>query len=712
MARIGGLWMERPLASKTLAFGLVATLMALTLLLAVRPAHANTFTVNNTNDSGAGSLRQAITDASSSGGSDTINISATGTINLQSALSNLTSMEINGPGASQLTVRRDQGGNYTIFSIFNQTVTLNGLTISNGNQTTFGGGGLYVSSGATLNLNGSVVSGNTASSASSIFGGGISNQGTLVLTNSTVSGNTASSPDPTFGGGIYNSGTLTMTNSTVSTNTVSGHATSTFGGGIYNSGTATMTNSTVSGNTATGSNGTGGLHTNGTVTLTNSTVNNNSAPAGSGVANLYRESGSATFKNTIVANPQAGLNCAGGGITSQGNNLEYPGSTCGFTQPTDKQNQNPLLGTLGNNGGPTQTHALGTNSPAIDAGTNTGCPATDQRGEWRPRDGDNNGSFFCDIGAYEAPGTLQPPANDNFANADTISGPASVSQSSTTAGTTAGASPQAGDPQEFEDQNSTAGHSVWYRWTAPFTGSAVVDTCTTDYDSLLGVYTGSALGSLTVVAANNNNCPSGWGSKVTFNAQAGTTYQIDVDGCCGLPQGTFTLRIDYSPTVSSVKLPRRRSGNVTVQFSESMNPTTLMQNPNTQPSISQTVLLFKGGSTSITQVPAKVSCTDSTCKTVILNPDARLAKRKKYTIRVEGRETRTDSPSETWPATSWPRITSSPSEQKTDKGYRRYVPVCRKRESRGASPVLWRYCLSIVLTATSEQFSRRVGVVS
>jgi hypothetical protein len=180
---------------------------------------------------------------------------------------------------------------------------------------------------------------------------------------------------------------------------------------------------------------------------------------------------------------------------------------------------------------------------------------------------------------------------------------------------------------------------VWYSWTAPFSGSTSIDTCTANIDSILAVYTGSQLNNLTRVTDNNNHpdCPAGtFGSKVTFNATAGTVYPIAVGDAGGARGNTFTLRIDYAPTVSSVKLPRRRSGNIMVQFSESMDPQTLMQNSSAQPSTSTTVLLFKGASTSTTQVPAKVSCTDSTCKTVIVNPDARLAKRKKYTVRVEG----------------------------------------------------------------------------
>ena len=105
-----------------------------------------------------------------------------------------------------------------------------------------------------------------------------------------------------------------------------------------------------------------------------------------------------TLTDTIV---DGGLpvNCSatGGGIVSGGSNLDSD-SSCGLTAPGDSNGRSALLGPLANNGGPTQTQALGAGSPAIDA-VISGCPppATDQRGVSRPQ------GAACDIGAFEAP---------------------------------------------------------------------------------------------------------------------------------------------------------------------------------------------------------------------------------------------------------------------------------------------------------------------
>jgi hypothetical protein len=131
------------------------------------------------------------------------------------------------------------------------------------------------------------------------------------------------------------------------------------------------------------------------------------------------------------------------------------------------------------------------------------------------------------------------PANDNFANRITITG-----MSVTITGSNAGATKEAGEPAKVA--GNPGGRSVWWTWTAPTSGKVTIDTHGSTFDTLLGVYTGSSLSSLTVVAANDDDPAGGTTtSKVVFNAIAGTTYQILVDGYGGA-SGSITLSLSVS----------------------------------------------------------------------------------------------------------------------------------------------------------------------
>jgi len=126
-----------------------------------------------------------------------------------------------------------------------------------------------------------------------------------------------------------------------------------------------------------------------------------------------------------------------------------------------------------------------------------------------------------------------PPANDNFAAAQAISGNSgSVSSNNFNATKEAGEPNHAGNP---------GGASVWYAWTAPSTSPVTFDTALSGFDTLLAVYTGSSVSALTPIASNNDMNANSTRSRVTFTPAAGTVYMIAVDGNNGV-MGNFTLR--------------------------------------------------------------------------------------------------------------------------------------------------------------------------
>ncbi|MFL6429544.1 MAG: hypothetical protein ACJ71S_14960 [Acidobacteriaceae bacterium] len=184
-----------------------AGLLAL-VLLGAGSSFANTLTVTNRNDSGAGSLRDAIATANAG---DTIEFSVTGTIPLTSAeLALDKNLTIKGPGAAQLAISGN--GQFRILFIPSGTIAISGLTIENGASP---GNGNAILNAGTLTLSNCAVSDSGSVFFTGNSGGGIANSGTLKLVHSTVSHNSVDH----LGGGIYNtSGTVMVVNSTVSDN--------------------------------------------------------------------------------------------------------------------------------------------------------------------------------------------------------------------------------------------------------------------------------------------------------------------------------------------------------------------------------------------------------------------------------------------------------------------------------------------------------------
>jgi hypothetical protein len=324
----------------------------------------------------AGDLRYAITQANTAPGDDTIAFSVTGTINLAGALPDLSSnLDIEGPGAASLTVRRNTDTYYRIFTVSGSpTVRISGLTISNGSlygsfASSPGGGGILVS-GGSVTLADCVVSNNQVvgeagflygyyhsydySNGGPAGGGGVwVVGGSLTIHNSTISGNTAAGgyggehPNPSFsdniadgmGGGLYvGGGTVTLQNSTISHNTATGgagfngefddssspgfHGGSGLGGGVYaEGGSVALDNCTISDNQATG--GDGGFGGGGPFLGDNPGGNGGN---GIGAGLWINGSASVSLSNCTVANNTA---TGGPGGSGFGGGLGAPGGRGG-----------------------------------------------------------------------------------------------------------------------------------------------------------------------------------------------------------------------------------------------------------------------------------------------------------------------------------------------------------------------------------------------
>ena len=122
-----------------------------------------------------------------------------------------------------------------------------------------------------------------------------------------------------------------------------------------------------------------------------------------------------------------------------------------------------------------------------------------------------------------------PPANDNFANAQAVTG-----CSGSVNGTNVGATRESGEINHLSTTGDPTGggtRSIWYQWQAPSSGSVTFDTSGSTFDTVMGVYTGNSVSSLNVVGQNDDVVPGTLTtSTITFNATGGTTYKIAVDG--------------------------------------------------------------------------------------------------------------------------------------------------------------------------------------
>lgn len=351
-------------------------------------------------------------------------------------------------------------------------VTFRELSVIGGSVLNESGGGILISSAegmvppvsvteaesaVTLNLEGCIVRDNVADSNMidpvtlkpvGGSGGGIYNEGALVAANTTVHTNQAAAN----GGGIYAGGPVDCIVCSIRGNTAEGggglfetgnhisayregniHANAAVGGGgvsVRGMVTLQLTNLTLDANTATDVGA--GMQSNGTVNLFNCTVTGNESasdsPYGGAGLNSFA-SGTFRLWNTVMAGNRVAVlgtpavrncGCTGGTCTplvqflSQANNAE-DADTCDLTGASDLVNTDPKLAGMGYYGGPTGAREPHATSPLVDAGDDATCPVLDQALRTRPKDGDNDGTARCDIGAIEM---WSPTFLDGFESGD------------------------------------------------------------------------------------------------------------------------------------------------------------------------------------------------------------------------------------------------------------------------------------------------------
>jgi hypothetical protein len=422
-----------------------ALLAGLLSALLLDGAFAATIKVTNTNDSGTGTLREALASATDGDTIDATGVS--GTIFLTNGMLVVTnSITILGPGADVLAVDGNAAWcatNYPcsiwdsrVFLIGPVNVTIAGLTLTNGWAYADYGGCIY-SAGATLTVSNCTITGNSAWIGAGIFIDGSSfGSATLTVVNSTFTGNSANG----LGGGIFNyHSTLIVSNCTFS-----GNGAGFSGGGIYNYGLDDGPPATLSVSASTFAAAGDGIRNSSlgidsvkvsvsACTFSSNGIDNSASSAtvatstfsgGGGIQNSSLFGDAMLWVSACTFSDGSGIGNSGtleigdtilngsntlsnsGTVISHGYNISSDSGGGVLTNTTDQINTEPFLGPLQDNGGPTFTHALLCGSPAIDAGKRDAIPAlaldTDQRGFPRPVGSPAvAGGDGSDIGAFE-----------------------------------------------------------------------------------------------------------------------------------------------------------------------------------------------------------------------------------------------------------------------------------------------------------------------
>jgi predicted outer membrane repeat protein len=292
-------------------------------------------------------------------------------------------------GSSSLTVSATQFSGNRGQSVtsqggaINSSGTLSVIDCAFETSSAINGGAIYTFHGATS------IARSSFTQNGGILGGAVElGAGTMTVSNSSFNENGYGDTGlpTTLGGGAIriSSGTAVLNNLIITGNVAQ------TGGGIEQEGTTSIENVTVSGNHA--QRGGGINQVSGAITLTNVTLYQNTAS--SGVGGIEQNGGTVAVTNTIIANNTGG-NCEAP-IANNAFSLSSD-NTCGFGAGRD--NVEPMLGPLANNGGFTQTHLPQAGSPAIDNGTDNGASPRDQRGYLRA-------GVAPDVGAAEFGGTI------------------------------------------------------------------------------------------------------------------------------------------------------------------------------------------------------------------------------------------------------------------------------------------------------------------